>query len=129
MGWAAGWGVPFLPGAFTPTEVLAARRAGAAAVKLFPASVGGAALVRELRGPLPDIALLPTGGVTLESAPAFIAAGAAGVGMGSWLTGDGAAAGIQQRAASVVAAVAAARAGLAVERAPLQASPSTGSQP
>ena len=90
VSWAAGRGVPFLPGAFTPTEVLAAWRAGAAAVKLFPASVAGPALVRELRGPLPIIALLPTGGVTLESAPAFISAGAVGVGMGSWLTGDGA---------------------------------------
>ena len=129
VGWAAGWGVPFFPGAFTPTEVLAAWRAGAAAVKLFPASVGGAALVRELRGPLPDIVLLPTGGVTLESAPAFIAAGAAGVGMGSWLTGDGAAAGIQQRAASIVAAVAAARAGLAGDHASQAVPPSPRSQP
>jgi len=129
VGWAAGWGVPFFPGAFTPTEVLAAWRAGAAAVKLFPASVAGPALVRELRGPLPDIALLPTGGVTLESAPAFISAGAAGVGMGGWLTGDGAAAGIQQRAASIVAAVAAARAGLARERTSPEASSSTRSQP
>ena len=68
----------------------------------FPASVAGPALVRELRGPLPDIPLLPTGGVTLESAPLFIRAGAAGVGMGGWLTGDGDPSGIQQRAASIV---------------------------
>jgi len=107
--WAALRGVPFFPGVLTPSEVLAAWRAGAAAVKLFPASVAGPALVRELRGPLPDIPMMPTGGVTLESAPAFIAAGAVGVGMGGWLTGDGAPAGIERRAASVVAAVAAAR--------------------
>ena len=68
--------------------------------------------MRELRGPLPDIPLLPTGGVTLESAPLFVRAGAAGVGMGGWLTGDGDPSGIQQRAASIVAAVAAARADL-----------------
>ena len=111
--WAAARGVPFFPGVLTPTEILAAWRAGAAAVKLFPASVAGPALVRELRGPLPDIPLMPTGGVTLESAPVFIAAGAVGVGMGGWLTGDGAAAGIQQRAISIVAAVAEARAGVA----------------
>jgi 2-dehydro-3-deoxyphosphogluconate aldolase/(4S)-4-hydroxy-2-oxoglutarate aldolase len=111
--WAADRGVPFLPGALTPTEVLAAWRAGAAAVKLFPASAAGPALVRELRGPLTGIPLLPTGGVTLESAPAFIRAGAVGVGMGGWLTGDGAPAGIERRAVSIVAAVAAARAELA----------------
>ena len=112
--WAADRGVPFLPGALTPSEVLAAWRAGAAAVKLFPASVAGPALLRELRGPLPQIPLLPTGGVTLESAPGFILAGALGVGMGSWLTGSaGGANTIQQRAASIVAAVAAARAELA----------------
>jgi 2-dehydro-3-deoxyphosphogluconate aldolase/(4S)-4-hydroxy-2-oxoglutarate aldolase len=111
--WAALRGVPCLPGALTPSEVLAAWRAGAAAVKLFPASVAGPALVRELRGPMPQIPLLPTGGVTVESAPVFIAAGAAGVGMGGWLTGDGAAAGIERRAASIISAVAAARAELA----------------
>ncbi len=114
--WAATRGVPCFPGALTPTEIVAAWRAGAAAVKLFPASVAGPALVRELRGPLPDIPLLPTGGVTLESAPLFIRAGAAGVGMGGWLTGDGDPSGIQQRAASIVAAVAAARAELAATR-------------
>jgi 2-dehydro-3-deoxyphosphogluconate aldolase / (4S)-4-hydroxy-2-oxoglutarate aldolase len=108
--WAADHGVPCFPGALTPSEVLAAWRAGAAAVKLFPASVAGIALVRELQGPLPFIPLLPTGGVTLESAPAFISAGATGVGMGSWLTGGGASESVEQRAAMVVSAIAAARA-------------------
>lgn len=111
--WAADRGVPFLPGALTPSEILAAWRAGAVAVKLFPASVAGPALLRELRGPLPQIPLLPTGGVTLESAPGFILAGALGVGMGGWLTGSAGAGTIEQRAASIVAAVAAARAELA----------------
>jgi 2-dehydro-3-deoxyphosphogluconate aldolase/(4S)-4-hydroxy-2-oxoglutarate aldolase len=111
VAWAAGRGIPTLPGGATPTEILAAWRAGAAAVKLFPASSVGPGFVRELRGPFPDIPLVPTGGVTLEIAPAFIAAGAVAIGMGGWLLGDGAAAGIRARAAAVVAAVAAARQG------------------
>ena len=108
--WAVERGIPFLPGAFTPTEILAAWRAGAPAVKLFPASVAGPAFVREFRGPFPHIPLLPTGGVTVETAPDFIGAGAVAVGLGSWLIGDGEPAGITERAASVVRAVAAARA-------------------
>lgn len=102
-------GVPAFPGALTPTEILSAWRAGAAAVKLFPASAVGPAFVRELRGPLPEIPIVPTGGVTVETAPAFIAAGAIAVGMGSWLSGDGDPTGIEARGAQVVAAIAAAR--------------------
>ena len=126
--WAADRGVPCFPGALTPSEVLAAWRAGAAAVKLFPASVAGPALVRELQGPLPFIPLMPTGGVTLASAPAFIGAGAVAVGMGSWLTGEGAPESVQQRASSIVAAVAEARAGRAAS-APAVVTSSTGSRP
>ena len=103
--YAASRGVPAFPGAFTPTEVLAAWRAGAAAVKLFPASCVGPSFVRELRGPLPDIPLVPTGGVTIETAPAFIAAGAIAVGLGRWLTGDGDPAGIAERGTRLVAAL------------------------
>jgi 2-dehydro-3-deoxyphosphogluconate aldolase/(4S)-4-hydroxy-2-oxoglutarate aldolase len=109
IAWAAERGIPAFPGAFTPTEVLAAWRAGAAAVKLFPASVAGPSFIREFRGPFPDIPLLPTGGITLETAPAFIRAGAVAVGLGSWLTGDGEPAGIAARGAQAVAAVADAR--------------------
>jgi 2-dehydro-3-deoxyphosphogluconate aldolase/(4S)-4-hydroxy-2-oxoglutarate aldolase len=109
VAWAAARGVPALPGAATPTEVLTAWRAGAAAVKVFPASVLGPSFVREMRGPLPDIPLLPTGGVTAENAGAFIAAGAIGVGMGGWLIGDGAADGIEERARRIVDAVKTAR--------------------
>ena len=98
-----------VPGAFTPTEILAAWRAGAAAVKLFPASAVGPTFVREVRGPLPGIPLIPTGGVTAETAPAFIAAGAVAVGIGSWLTGSGDPAVVEERAAELVAAVASAR--------------------
>lgn len=113
VAWAALRGIPALPGCATPTEILAAWRAGAAAVKLFPASSLGPSFVRECRGPFPDVPLLPTGGVTLENAAAFIAAGAIGVGMGSWLLGDADPIGVRERAAQIMAAVAAARARLA----------------
>jgi 2-dehydro-3-deoxyphosphogluconate aldolase/(4S)-4-hydroxy-2-oxoglutarate aldolase len=114
VAWAAACGIPALPGCATPTEALAAWRAGAAAIKLFPASVAGPAFVRELRGPFPDIPVVPTGGVTVDSAPAFIAAGAVAVGMGGWLLGRGGVDdldGIRTRAGLIVAAIAAARAG------------------
>jgi 2-dehydro-3-deoxyphosphogluconate aldolase/(4S)-4-hydroxy-2-oxoglutarate aldolase len=75
-----------MPGALTPTEVIAAWRAGADLVKVFPCSaVGGAKYVRALRGPLPAVKLLPTGGVNLDTAAQFIRAGAAALGVGSAL--------------------------------------------
>ena len=80
-------GVPFVAGAMTPTEVLAAWHAGAALVKLFPAGILGARYVAEVRGPFGDIPLLTTGGVNLENATSFIAAGAWGLGVGGALTG------------------------------------------
>jgi 2-dehydro-3-deoxyphosphogluconate aldolase / (4S)-4-hydroxy-2-oxoglutarate aldolase len=109
VAWAAARGVPALPGAATPTEMLGAWRAGAAAVKIFPASVVGPAFVRECRGPFPDIPFVPSGGVTAETAADFIAAGAAAVGVGGWLIGDAEPAGVTVRARQVVDAVAAAR--------------------
>lgn len=87
VAWANARGVPFLPGAFTPTEVLAAHRAGAAAVKVFPAASGGPAHVAALRAPFPGIALVPTGGVDAGTVGDFLAAGALAVGVGAWLTG------------------------------------------
>ncbi len=81
----AGRGVPCIPGAFTATEVLSAWRAGASVVKLFPAGAVGASYLKDLRGPLSDIPLLPTGGVTLDNAATYIAAGAWGLGLGSAL--------------------------------------------
>jgi 2-dehydro-3-deoxyphosphogluconate aldolase/(4S)-4-hydroxy-2-oxoglutarate aldolase len=109
---AAGRGIPCFPGAFTPTEILAAWRAGAAAVKLFPASVAGPTFVREFRGPFPHIPLIPSGGVTPETAADFIRAGAIAVGLGSWLIGDGDSAGVAGRATKVARAVASARSGI-----------------
>jgi 2-dehydro-3-deoxyphosphogluconate aldolase / (4S)-4-hydroxy-2-oxoglutarate aldolase len=104
--WAVRHEIPAFPGAFTPTEILSAWRAGATAVKLFPASAVGPNFLREMRGPLPQIPLIPTGGITVENAAAFLAAGGLAVGMGSWLTGGGDPAVIRARAAAVVAAVA-----------------------
>jgi 2-dehydro-3-deoxyphosphogluconate aldolase / (4S)-4-hydroxy-2-oxoglutarate aldolase len=108
--WAARDGIPMLPGAATPTEVLAAWRAGATAVKVFPASTLGPSFVRELRGPLPDVPLLPTGGVTVGNAAAYIEAGAVAVGIASWLFGGGSPSSIIERAREAVGVVAAARA-------------------
>jgi 2-dehydro-3-deoxyphosphogluconate aldolase/(4S)-4-hydroxy-2-oxoglutarate aldolase len=110
VAWAADHRIPMFPGAATPTEVLRAWRAGAAAVKVFPASSLGAAFIRELRGPLPDVPLVPTGGITARNAADYIEAGAVAVGMGSWLFGDGSAATIADRSRQAVEAVAAARA-------------------
>jgi 2-dehydro-3-deoxyphosphogluconate aldolase/(4S)-4-hydroxy-2-oxoglutarate aldolase len=72
-------------GAFTPTEILTAWNAGADAVKWFPASIGGVRGLRELRSPLPDIPLIPTGGVNWDNAEAYLAAGAVAIGVGSAL--------------------------------------------
>ncbi|KOG34480.1 bifunctional 4-hydroxy-2-oxoglutarate aldolase/2-dehydro-3-deoxy-phosphogluconate aldolase [Streptomyces resistomycificus] len=80
---AADRGVPCYPGAWTPTEVSQAWQAGAAAVKLFPASTGGPAHLRQLRAPLPDIPLVAVGGVGIEEARDYLDAGACAVGIGS----------------------------------------------
>jgi len=79
-------GKPVFPGALTPTEVIAAWKAGADAVKVFPCSaMGGAKYLRALRGPLPDVKMMPTGGVNLETVRDFIAAGAVALGVGGEL--------------------------------------------
>ncbi|TPQ22169.1 bifunctional 4-hydroxy-2-oxoglutarate aldolase/2-dehydro-3-deoxy-phosphogluconate aldolase [Streptomyces sporangiiformans] len=80
---AADRGTPCYPGAWTPTEVSTAWRAGAAAVKLFPASTGGPAHLRQLRAPLPDVPLLAVGGVGIDQARDYLDAGARAVGIGS----------------------------------------------
>ena len=78
--------VAVLPGALTPSEVFEAFRSGGDMVKVFPAqAVGGAAYVRALRAPFPDIPLVPTGGVTLENLAELFQAGAAAVGVGTEL--------------------------------------------
>src|SRR5438445_3280337 len=74
-----------MPGAFTPTEILAAWEAGADIVKVFPAEVVGPAFFKALRGPLPHVRLLPTGGVDLKTAAEFLRAGACALGIGGQL--------------------------------------------
>jgi len=76
--------VAVFPGALTPTEVVRAWNAGADAVKVFPAgAVGGASYLRALKAPLPQIELVPTGGVSLKTAADFIKAGAMALGVGA----------------------------------------------
>jgi 2-dehydro-3-deoxyphosphogluconate aldolase/(4S)-4-hydroxy-2-oxoglutarate aldolase len=74
-----------LPGVLTPTEVAAALRAGVSAVKLFPASTVGAGHLRALLAPFPDLQVVPTGGITIDSARDWLDAGAAAVGLGGEL--------------------------------------------
>ena len=108
-------GVVVLPGALTPTEILAAARAGGDLIKVFPAqAVGGAAYIRALRGPFPELLLVPTGGVDLHNVADFIRAGATAVGVGSELVSRDALAredwtGIALCAEQFIAAVATAR--------------------
>lgn len=79
------YSIPVIPGAYTPTEILAAWECGADLVKVFPASVGGPALIKALKAPLPQVEVVPVGGVNLDTAAEFIQAGAAAVGVGSSL--------------------------------------------
>ncbi len=73
-----------IPGALTPTEVIAAWRAGADYVKIFPCSaMGGASYLKSLLAPFPELKLIPTGGVTLQTAPDFLKAGARALGVGT----------------------------------------------
>jgi 2-dehydro-3-deoxyphosphogluconate aldolase/(4S)-4-hydroxy-2-oxoglutarate aldolase len=89
VGFAVERGIPVVPGALTPTEVAAAWAAGATAVKVFPVSaVGGPGYVRAVRAPLPEVQLVPTGGIGVDDIGAYLAAGAAAVGLGSPLLGD-----------------------------------------
>lgn len=106
--------VPAMPGAFTPTEILAAHEAGADVVKVFPADALGPAFIRAVLAPMPFLRLMPTGGVTPENVAQWFAAGVVAVGLGSALVdaklveaGDFAT--ITQRARAVSIAVANAR--------------------
>ncbi|NUP24635.1 MAG: bifunctional 4-hydroxy-2-oxoglutarate aldolase/2-dehydro-3-deoxy-phosphogluconate aldolase [Streptomyces sp.] len=84
-------GMPVLAGVLTPTEIIAARALGVAALKIFPiAQSGGAAYLKALRGPFPDAPFVPVGGIDKVAARACLAAGALAVGVGSPLVGDAA---------------------------------------
>jgi 2-dehydro-3-deoxyphosphogluconate aldolase/(4S)-4-hydroxy-2-oxoglutarate aldolase len=107
--------VAAMPGCFSPTEILAAHESGADIVKVFPATMLGPQFLKDVRAPLPQVKLMPTGGVTLENAGEWIRAGAVAVGLGSALLdataiGSGRFDVITANARKVVANVAAARA-------------------
>jgi len=106
--------VPILPGCLSPTEILTAWEAGADIIKVFPATALGPGYLRDVHGPLPDVKLMPTGGVSVENAGDWIRAGAVAVGVGSALLDPAAlAAGkyesVRERAKQIVANVNAAR--------------------
>jgi 2-dehydro-3-deoxyphosphogluconate aldolase/(4S)-4-hydroxy-2-oxoglutarate aldolase len=108
--------VPALPGCFSPTEILDAHEAGADIVKVFPATMLGAQFIRDVRAPMPQLKLMPTGGVTLDNAGDWIRAGAVAVGVGSALVDAAAIASgqfevIAANARRVLASVNAARSG------------------
>jgi len=104
------YGVPAIPGCYTPTEMLTAWEAGADMIKLFPADVGGPELVKAILGPLPQLEIIPVGGVTLGTAADFIRKGAAALGVGSSLVNQklldaGDLAELTRRAAAFIAEV------------------------
>ena len=109
------YSIPTVIGSFTPTEILTAWEAGATFVKVFPASAVGPRYFKDVRGPLPQIRLIPTGGVSVENAGDFIRAGARAVALGSNLVDESLVASrdwatLTARARAAVAAVADARA-------------------
>jgi 2-dehydro-3-deoxyphosphogluconate aldolase/(4S)-4-hydroxy-2-oxoglutarate aldolase len=79
------YSIPVMPGCYTPSEILTAWQAGADMVKLFPASVGGPDLVKAILAPLPQVSIVPVGGVDLDNAREFIEKGAAALGVGGSL--------------------------------------------
>ena len=103
-------GVPAMPGCFTPTEILDAWDAGADIVKIFPSTALGPTFIKDVRAPLPQVKLMPTGGVSIDNAADWLRAGAVAVGIGSALV-DAAAvkagdfASLTRRAEQMVASV------------------------
>lgn len=75
--------IPVIPGVMTPSEIYAAYNAGAKMVKIFPASSVGASFIKDVKGPLSDISIIATGGITLETANSYLKAGADAIGAGS----------------------------------------------
>lgn len=107
-------GLPMMVGALTPSEVVQAHRAGSDIVKIFPGSLGGPSYLKSLRGPFPDIPMMPTGGVAIGNLSDWFGAGAVAVGAGSNLcptawAKEGRFDGITARAKEFCAAVEAAR--------------------
>jgi 2-dehydro-3-deoxyphosphogluconate aldolase/(4S)-4-hydroxy-2-oxoglutarate aldolase len=108
------YAIPTVIGAFTPTEILTAWEAGATFVKVFPASAVGPRYLKDVSGPLPQVRLIPTGGVNVQNAGEFIKAGARAVALGSNLVDEQSVANedwatLTERASAAVSAVRAAR--------------------
>ncbi len=105
--------VPFYPGGLTPTEIFRAHQAGSPLVKLFPAAAVGPRYLKDLHAPLPDVRIMPTGGIDIADVATWLGNGAAAVGLGIPLIGDAAAGGnltaLAERARRAAEAVAYAR--------------------
>ncbi|MGD9404160.1 MAG: bifunctional 4-hydroxy-2-oxoglutarate aldolase/2-dehydro-3-deoxy-phosphogluconate aldolase [Anaerolineae bacterium] len=104
------YSIPAMPGCYTPTETVTAWQAGADMIKLFPASMGGPDLVKAILAPLPQLEIVPVGGVNLDTAAEFIRKGAAAVGVGSSLVNQklldaGELEELQRRAAALIGEV------------------------
>jgi len=82
------YGKPMIAGAYTPSEILTAWEQGSDLVKVFPASIGGPEYIKALKGPLPQVPLVPTGGVELDNIAAFLKAGASALGVGGNLVSN-----------------------------------------
>ncbi len=107
-------GIAVMPGAMTPTEIVAAHDAGADVIKVFPGEIVGPAFIRAVRAPLPHIPLMPTGGVTLDNLKQWFDAGVFAVGIGSFVSApakSGDIAGVANRAGELTARIRAIRGG------------------
>ena len=101
--WAVDHGHAMVPGGYTPTEIVSAWDLGVAAVKLFPASAGGPNFVRAVKGPLPEIPIMVTGGIDDSNIASYLSAGALAVGVGGWLVGPTDLKTVRSRAEAIVA--------------------------
>jgi 2-dehydro-3-deoxyphosphogluconate aldolase/(4S)-4-hydroxy-2-oxoglutarate aldolase len=102
-------GVPVIPGALTPTEILRGWRAGASGIKVFPASVFGPEYLRHILAPLSGLRLIASGGIAIDQVADYLGAGAVAVGLGGPLTGDALAGGdlndLERRCRKVLEAI------------------------
>lgn len=103
--WAVEHDHPMVPGAFTPTEIARAWELGVSAVKLFPANGVGPSFVRAIKGPLPEIPIMVTGGIDDSNVASFLSAGAFAAGVGGWLVGSTDLGIVRRRAEAVMAAL------------------------
>lgn len=110
VGMARHLGRTSMPGAYTPTEIMNAWRSGADIIKLFPSPPDAASFIRAVRGPLPEVRLAPSGGVSASTAAGLLASGASALNVGSWLTHEpdgtpGSPESVQARAAALAEAI------------------------